>query len=166
MLPLLGREVPFDRRNVVESHWLTAINSGTCLSVDFIEGIGGFSKIFWLDYLDHWLFKMINSRCKSVYVSDVVLQHDLSVSNMNAGLTVERYRNVLIAERRFTNDHLPLLWRVVLVPRLLARALKHLILTSNKRLGALMVIAAAEQILSLTRMRRPSSGTAKSSATD
>ena len=154
MRPRLGRETPFNRRSVVEASWLWAINSGTCLRVDFIDSIGGFSNAFWLDYLDHWLFKMINNSRKRVYVSKLVLQHELSVSNMDRGLTVKRYKNVLTAEREFTNHYLPMLWRYVLVPRLLARAFKHLILTRNKRLGLLMAAAAAAQVHSLTKKWR------------
>jgi GT2 family glycosyltransferase len=151
MLPRLGRESPFLPRDVVETRWLMAINSGTCVRVDFIESIGGFSEIFWLDYLDHWLFKMIHNRGKSVYVGNMVLQHDLSVANMNKGLSVQRYKNVLWAERQFTNDYLPPLWRVALVPRLLMRALKHFVLTRDKRLGLLMVGGAAMQMAALLR---------------
>jgi GT2 family glycosyltransferase len=154
MRPRLGREIPFNRRSVVEASWLWAINSGTCLRVDFIDSIGGFSNAFWLDFLDHWLFKMINNSRKRVYVSKLVLQHELSVSNMDSGLTVKRYKNVLRAEREFTNHYLPTLWRYVLVPRLLARALKHLIVTRNKRLGLLMAAAAATQVHSLAKKWR------------
>jgi GT2 family glycosyltransferase len=151
MIPRLGRESPFVPREVVEKRWLMAINSGTCLRVDFIESIGGFSEAFWLDYLDHWLFKMIHNRRKSVYVSSMVLQHELSVANMNKGLSAQRYRNVLRAERQFTNGYLPPLWRLVLVPRLLLRALKHLVMTRDKRLGFLMVAGAATQMAELVR---------------
>jgi GT2 family glycosyltransferase len=157
VLPRLGREIPFRMRGVVENKWLTAINSGACLRVEFIESIGGFCNNFWLDYLDHWLFKVINNNGKSVFVSHMVLQHDLSVANMNSGgLSVQRYKNVLAAERRFTNNFLPPLWRFILVPRLLARAVKHLVLTHNKRLGCLMVGAAATQLLALIRICRES----------
>ena len=155
MLPLLGREIPYKLQNAVEPRWLTAINSGTCLRIDFIESVGGFCNDFWLDFLDHWLFRIINDNGKCVYVSEVELQHDLSVANMNNGLSVQRYKNVLAAERRFTNNFLPPLWRFVLVPRLLARALKHLILTHDKRLGFSMIGAAAAQLFSLIRSLWP-----------
>jgi GT2 family glycosyltransferase len=154
MLPRLGREIPFDRRSIVESSWLWAINSGTCLRIDFIESIGGFSSLFWLDFLDHWLFKMINNSRKRVYVSNMVLQHELSVSNMDNGLTVNRYKNVLKAEREFTNRYLPTSWRYALVPRLIARSLKHLIVTRNKRLGLLMAAAATQQVHALAKRWR------------
>jgi glycosyltransferase involved in cell wall biosynthesis len=152
MLPRIGRENPFEFQDVVVTKWLMAINSGTCLRVDFIESIGGFSKAFWLDYLDHWLFKMINNEHKSIYVSSTVLQHELSVADMNRGLSVERYKNVLRAERQFTNGYLPQIWRLALIPRLLARALKHLVVTHDKRLGFLMAASAATQMGSLIRV--------------
>jgi GT2 family glycosyltransferase len=154
VLPKLGRETPFQPRNVIETQWLSAINSGTCLRVEFIESVGGFCELFWLDYLDHWLFKVINNSRKSVFVTDMELRHDLSVADMNRGLNVQRYNNVLTAERRFTNLYLPPLWRIVLIPRLLARAFKHLIFTHDKRLARSMAAAAATQLIALVRLRR------------
>jgi GT2 family glycosyltransferase len=151
MIPRLGRENPFLLRDVIETNWLMAINSGACIRVDFIEGIGGFAKEYWLDFLDHWLFKMVHSKRKSVYVSGVVLQHELSVANMNNGLTVPRYRNVLSAERHFTNNHLPWPWRLVLALRLIARASKHLVVTRDKQLGLLMIAGAGAQMKALLR---------------
>ncbi len=76
---------------------------------------------------------------------DAVIQHELSVTDMNRGMSVERYSNILAAELRFTNEFLPPLWRLALIPRLLARALKHLIVTSDKRLAGRMAIAACTQ---------------------
>ncbi len=154
MYPKLGREIPFDRRNVVASEWLTAINSGTCVRTDFIDAIGGFCNDFWLDYLDHWLFKMISNERKSVYVGDLVLEHDLSVANMNR-VSVARYKSVLAAELRFTNDYLPLVWRMIIVPRLLARAIKHLVYTRDKRIAASMASAAIAQAGYLCRLHGP-----------
>jgi glycosyltransferase involved in cell wall biosynthesis len=155
MYPRPGRESSFNRRNVVTSEWLTAINSGTCVRNDFIDEIGGFCDDFWLDYLDYWLFKMINNARKSVYVGDIVLEHDLSVANMN-GVSVARYKSVLAAELRFTNGYLPLFWRMIIVPRLLARAIKHLLLTRDKRIAASMAMAAVAQVGYLCRFRRSS----------
>jgi GT2 family glycosyltransferase len=151
MLPRIGRENPFTGRDVVETQWLMAINSGTCIRVEFIESIGGFSPLFWLDYLDHWLFKMIHNQQRSVYVGSLVLQHDLSVANMNEGMTVQRYRNVLRAERQFTNAYLPPLWRLALIPRLVLRAMKHLVRTREKRIALLMAAGATEQTVLLAR---------------
>ena len=38
---------------------ITSINSGTAIRCDFVRSIGGFSRAYWLDYLDHWLFRQI-----------------------------------------------------------------------------------------------------------
>jgi GT2 family glycosyltransferase len=159
IIPKLGREKFYDRRRFVESDWVMAINSGTCVRVRFIDDLGGFSADFWLDYLDHWLFRMIAIRGKSVYVTDSVIQHELSVADMNHSMmSVERYQNILTAERRFTNGYLPPLWRLVLVPRLLARAVKHLMLTDDKRLAGCMANAALVQLASMLKGPRSMPG--------
>ena len=158
MYPKLGREKAFRGRNVVVSEWLVAINSGACIRVDFVDEIGGFSKDFHLDYLDFWLFKMISNRHRSVYVGDVELQHELSVANMN-DVSISRYRRVLAAELRYTNGYLPLLWRIIIVPRLVARAAKHFLYTRDKRIGLSMLIAAMSQVGFLCARRRPDSVT-------
>jgi GT2 family glycosyltransferase len=153
LLPKPGRESSFAGRNIVVSEWVTAINSGTCISVDFIDELGGFSREFWLDYLDFWLFKMISNSGKCVYVGEMVLEHDLSVANMNR-VSIARYRGVLAAELRFTNGYLTVPWRLMIVPRLLARAMKHLLFTRDKRLSASMAMAAVSQIGHLCRSVR------------
>jgi hypothetical protein len=157
MCPKLGRETVFEQRNVVMAEWLTAINSGTSIRVEFLEEVGGFCEDFWLDYLDHWLFKMISNMRKSVYVGDVVLHHDLSVANMSS-VSVERYENVLAAELRFANRYLPVSWRMVVVPRLLARAIKHLVTISERQLAASMASAAVAQAGYLCRLKPPTWG--------
>jgi len=146
VIPMLGRERPYHKCNVIESRWLMAINSGTCVRVGFIEEIGGFCSDFWLDYLDHWLFRKIAQCNKSIYITDAVIEHALSVADMNSGMSVERYQNILAAERRFTNRYLPRVWQMMLVPRLVGRALKHLVFTKDKRLGCSMAAAAWAQL--------------------
>jgi hypothetical protein len=73
-------------------------------------------------------------------------------------MSVERYQNILTAERRFTNGYLPPLWRLVLVPRLLARAVKHLMLTDDKRLAGCMANAALVQLASMLKGPRSMPG--------
>jgi hypothetical protein len=64
-------------------------------------------------------------------------------------LDVNRYKNILTAERAFTNRHLPRLWRPVLVLRLLARAGKHAFCTRDKSIASLMFLAALQQVVSI-----------------
>ncbi len=80
---------------------VTAINSGTLLRVSYLESIQGFNNLFQLDYLDHWLFNKIHLDSKKVYVFDSIIQHDLSISNMDTNMDVPRYINILESEKLF-----------------------------------------------------------------
>lgn len=152
--PMLGFDRPYISTQSISSVWLTAINSAAAIRVSFVESIGGFSERFWLDYLDHWLFRKIYDQAHSVYVSDMRIDHNLSVANFNQGLELSRYENVLEAEAAFTNQYLPIYWRWVLAVRLVARAAKHTVVTRNKKIALLMLAAAWKQalwVLGLTR---------------
>jgi GT2 family glycosyltransferase len=149
VLPMWGFDRSYLATRSATSKWLSAINSAACIRVSFVESIGGFSDDFWLDYLDHWLFRKIYDTHHSVFVSGISVEHDLSVADFNKGLDVGRYRNILTAERTFTNRHLPRLWRPVLALRLLARAGKHAFCTRDKRIASLMFLAALQQVISI-----------------
>jgi GT2 family glycosyltransferase len=148
-LPKFGLDRPYVVARSTTSAWLTAINSAACIRVSFVESIGGFSRKFWLDYLDHWLFRKIYDTAHSVFVSEMRVEHDLSVANFNEGLEVSRYRNILSAERTFTNEYLPRFWRPLLAFRLMARAGKHIVSTRNKRMASLMFHASLRQFFSI-----------------
>lgn len=145
MRPMLGLDRSYRSTRSTSFAWLAAINSAAAIRVSFIESIGGFSEVFWLDYLDHWLFRKIYDTAHAVYVSDIRIDHNLSVANFNQGLEVSRYENVLKAEAAFTNQYLPIYWRWVLAVRLVARAVKHAIFTHNKKIALLMLSAAWKQ---------------------
>jgi GT2 family glycosyltransferase len=147
--PALGLDRPYKLTQTATSVWLTAINSATTIRVSFVEDIGGFSNDFWLDYLDHWLFRKIYDTDHSVYVSNMKIDHNLSVANFNQGMEVSRYKNVLTAEAAFTNECLPIYWRSILALRLVARAVKHAMFTHNKNMALLMFAAAWKQTLSI-----------------
>lgn len=80
--------------------YLTAINSGALINVDFLTDIGGFDTRFWLDYLDHWLFWIIAQKGYTTTVMNVALEHDLSVHTLSK-VSPERYDNILQAEGLF-----------------------------------------------------------------
>jgi GT2 family glycosyltransferase len=149
VLPKWGFDRSYLATCSTTSEWLSAINSAACIRVSFVESIGGFSNDFWLDYLDHWLFRKIYDTHHCVFVSGISVEHDLSVADFNKGLDVGRYKNILTAERTFTNRHLPRLWRPVLALRLLARAGKHSFCTRDKNIALLMFLAALQQVISI-----------------
>ena len=144
---------PYQQKCGAESRWLMAINSGTAVRVDFMRSIGGFSNEFWLDYLDHWLFRKI-CECKAqVYVNDIVIEHDLSIHDVGRSMTPSRYKNYLAAERLFTNRYLPQTWRPVLCMRLWARGIRHLIFTPDKEFCRMTLISGWQQLLSVIGIR-------------
>lgn len=147
-LPKFGFDRPYKDLRSITSEWITAINSASAIRTSFIESIGGFSSHFWLDYLDHWLFRKIYDARRSVYVGTMKIDHDLSVANFNQNVNVQRYSNVLAAEADFTNRCLPKYWGFILALRLVARSIKHAIFTHNKRIAFLMFLAALKQISS------------------
>lgn len=142
---LPGREVPLDGINTVTSGWVSAINSAAAVRVGFIESIGGFSNDYWLDFLDYWLFRKLYESDKRIFVTDSCVQHDLSVMNARHSVSPERFRNILAAEMRFTNEYLGLGWRVALAFRLLARTAKHLVLRNDEKTAAIAMGFAFSQ---------------------
>ena len=152
--PLLGLDRPYKLPGSAPSLWLMAINSAAAIRVSFMDSIGGFSKDFWLDYLDHWVFRKIYDTGHFVYVSNMRVEHNLSVANFNQGLERSRYRGVLKAEATFTNRCLPLHWRSLLVLRLVARASKHVFFTRDKKIAQMMLSAAYQQVLAILFRQR------------
>jgi GT2 family glycosyltransferase len=111
---------------------ITAINSGSFIKTSFLKKIGGFNKIFKLDYLDHWLFHTIYSCGKKVFISETIIKHELSVSDFNKYISVERYKNILKAEALFFRLYKSKKDNLLYSLRLLIRIFKTLITVRNK----------------------------------
>lgn len=113
---------------------VTGINSGTLLSVDFINSIGGFNLAFRIDMLDYWYFQQINRMNKKVYVLESQLEHSLSVMNY-ADVSVERYKNIIKAEHVFFRDYCSRNDFFIFKLRLILRLIKQLIKVENKEIA-------------------------------
>lgn len=100
---------------------ITAINSAAVVRVSALQELGGFSTDYWLDFLDHWLFREFAIRRWSVYVAESVIEHSLSVTDYNRFMTPQRYANVLLAESHFISQQ-SVPTRLIYRLRLLARA--------------------------------------------
>jgi GT2 family glycosyltransferase len=81
---------------------LVALNSGATVRVSAMEAIGGFSSEFWLDYLDYWLFRVLQRKGLSVHVLREAVEHSLSLAKAATRMSVDRYRNMLEAEHYYT----------------------------------------------------------------
>lgn len=108
----------------IQNAEIASINSGTAIRCDFVRSIGGFSRAYWLDYLDHWLFRQIYAAGKKVAVSDCILEHNLSVQDYRRNIDLARYRSILAGESAFMTAHKSKLQIPVYLLRLLARSAK------------------------------------------
>lgn len=69
------------------------INSGTTISVNFLNKINGFNSLFWLDMQDYWLSLMAFKYKAKVKILDYRIFHNLSVLNKEY-ISIERYKNI------------------------------------------------------------------------
>lgn len=79
---------------------IAAINSGTIINESTVREIGGFNQEFPLDYLDHWIFHMLNEKGIPIQVMKAKLTHSLSVSNIRE-VSNHRLESILRAEKKF-----------------------------------------------------------------
>lgn len=101
---------------------ISGINSGSLLSVDFMNMINGFDVRYSLDMVDHVNFREINKRKKKIYVLNSTVHQQLSVlSSLEESMTLGRYEQLLRAESLFFSED-NLLSQFFYRTRLLARA--------------------------------------------
>ena len=108
--------------------YITAFNSGTLLSVEFMSSIGGFSERYPLDRLDYWYFYQIYKHRRKVYVLDTTLEHNLSVLDYEKNMTVDRYQMILKSELAFareTGRQSVMLYKLLVICRFLKQLLSN-----------------------------------------
>lgn len=113
-----------DSSTGIQSEEIMAINSGTIIRCDFVRSIGGFNRAYWLDYLDHWLFRQVYAAGRKVVVSSCILDHNLTVQDYRNNVTSERYRSILAGEASFITTHKPRFEIFVYLLHLLVRWVK------------------------------------------
>lgn len=118
---------------------IMAINSGVAVRCDFLRAIGGFNPSYWLDYLDHWLFRQIYATGKTVVVSDCILEHQLSVQHSRNSISAGRYENILASEAAFITTYRPKVEVPCYLIRLLFRSLR---MTIRRRPDIALLTAA------------------------
>jgi GT2 family glycosyltransferase len=80
---------------------ITGISSATVWKVNALREMGGFNPCFWLDFLDHWSFHVMQRHGKRIYVAgDVRVEHELSLNRIKT-ISRERFDNILSAESAF-----------------------------------------------------------------
>ena len=105
-----------------------AFNSGALVRVAAAEAIGGYSRLFWLDYCDAYLFREIQKRHWKVFVAgDIHLQHDFSMMDIRNKMSLWRYQNAVEAGSAFYDLEMSPLAGLEHTLRLLLRLAKHLV---------------------------------------
>jgi GT2 family glycosyltransferase len=126
------RTIDIKHKGICNFH-VTTIGSGVLLRTSFLQKIGGFNELYWLDCLDRWLFNTIHSLGKKVYVTDSIIDHNLSIMNYDKFMTEQRYYNILKSETMFMKSFKSKGENYVYLLRLLKRTLFLLVTVKNKK---------------------------------
>lgn len=92
------------RENFVEisQREIRAINSSMTWRVSALRQIGGFYPLFWLDYLDHWMCHVSHrTGMKFFLAGHIKVQHEFSLRDRNARMSLIRFENYLQAQSAF-----------------------------------------------------------------
>jgi hypothetical protein len=103
---------------------LTAIASGSLLHVPSFLELLPLPTGLWLDYVDHWIFRCLQTRSRVVRVVDQVLQHDLSITNLGQ-ISRRRLVSILEGEAQFQRL-LGIGARLIYPIRIAARVIRYL----------------------------------------
>jgi GT2 family glycosyltransferase len=87
----------------IQQRHLNAYNSGATLRVSAMRAIGGFPTQFWLDYLDHAVFRALFVGGFRIYVMRAELVHNSSLAEVTS-LPLWRLRNILQAQTLFVKQ--------------------------------------------------------------
>lgn len=98
-----------------------AIGSGSALKISFFQKIGGFNDFFWLDCLDRWIYYVINKYGGKVFITDIIIEHELSVMDYSKFVDEKRYSNIMTYETYFMQLYKSKLENLVYYFRLIKR---------------------------------------------
>jgi GT2 family glycosyltransferase len=127
------------------SQKIHCIGSGSIVKVDLFEKIGGFSLEFPVDGLDRWLFQQIYSMGWLTYVTEIRIDHCLSIFNYDNFVGYERYIRILTYEYKFLKmyRHRMDIW--IYEVRLFLRFLKYYLKFKDKNYAIITLKHALEK---------------------
>ena len=112
-----------------------AFNSGTLVRVSAVGIIGGYSRLFWLDYCDAYLFRQMARRRWKVFVAGTIhLEHDFSMLDVSKKMSLWRYGNAVEAGSAFYDLEMSWLAGLHHTFRLLGRYVKQLVRRESSQL--------------------------------
>lgn len=127
------RAIDMRHRGICTFKNVFAIGSGCVIKVSFLQKIGGFNEVFWMDCLDRWLFLTINNMGGKVYVTDSIVEHEVSVMNYDKLMNEKRYYNILIYETLFMKSFTSRIENYIFYLRLIKRAVYLFFTVSDKK---------------------------------
>lgn len=84
---------------------ITALNSGSIIKVSFLNTFNIFPNKYFLDMLDHFIYRSIYQNDLYVFLMKSFIQHNLSVqSAYEQNISIDRYRQILQAEYLLINE--------------------------------------------------------------
>lgn len=126
-----------------------AIGSGSVVRVSFLKNVGGFNELFPIDCLDRWLFLIINETGGKVYVTDSIIDHELSVMNYDMFMSESRYRSILKSETLFMKTYKSRIENYIFYLRLIKRAGHQFFTVSDKKYSLMTLRHLMKIVLSL-----------------
>jgi GT2 family glycosyltransferase len=147
------RAIDMRHRGICTFKNVFAIGSGCMIKVSFLQNIGGFNEVFWMDCLDRWLFLTINKMGGRVYVTDSIIEHEVSVMNFDKLMNEERYHNILKYETLFMKSFTSRIENYIFYLRLIKRAIYLFFTVSDKRYSLMTLRHLKNELVSSKKIR-------------
>lgn len=116
-----------------------AIGSGLILKTEIFKTIGEFSVDFPVDGLDRWLYHQISAMGWSSLISEIKIEHSLSVFNFEKFVSYERYINILTYEYKYLKLYRSNADITIYNLRLILRAIKYFKCIKNKKFSIITI---------------------------
>jgi GT2 family glycosyltransferase len=117
------RPIDIQQRGICAFKNVFAIGSGCVIKSSFLQKIGGFNENFPIDCLDRWLFLTINKMEGTVFVTDSIIDHEVSVMNFDKLMNEQRYYSILKYENFFMKSYKSKVENYIFYLRLIKRAI-------------------------------------------
>jgi GT2 family glycosyltransferase len=115
-----------------------AFNSASTLRVNALREIGGYNPMFWLDYSDAYIYSRLNKGGKKIYVAgNIRVGHEMAMMDVKKRVSVDRYRNIILAGCAFWDLELGTLAGLLYTARLLFRFFKQVKCSENHEMRAI-----------------------------